>query len=97
MTDTEILNWLLGELESGLLLRPVRKYFMDGEPWKTNGRTLVERYEEMKSLRASGRLENRLVGYRLEGDLTVEDSDTLGEGKTVRDAVLAAIAESEKA
>lgn len=82
MTDTELLNALLGMLERGLQMSERHEWFLDGKKIDIN--TVHGRFY---ALQKCGRLESRVTGWELETDLAVESSTFVGEGTTMREAI----------
>lgn len=91
MSDTEMLEWLFEKLKDGVVAYDRHEWFLDGEPYDLpEPRSMVDhqRFEELKK---SGRLVLKATGYHLATDCGVEWSTIVGEGGTLREAIMEAM------
>lgn len=93
-TDTEILEWLIEEMKNdGAAFYPRYDWFFNGESVSDLDALLGPHphREKFEALKANGSLVLKETGYRLQANLGIEWSDTIGEGATCRDALVAAM------
>lgn len=97
-TDTEILEWLIEEMKKdGAAFCLRHDWFFNGEPVSDLDALLGPHphHGKFEALKANGSLVLKETGYLLQANLGIEWSDTIGEGATCRDALVAAMNSEE--
>lgn len=97
ISDTEMLDWLIGKMDEGVCTYGQHEWFLDGKQITNEdvhqllGGKSFGSSPEVDRLEAEGRLQLRQVGYSVNINCGVEWSDFAGAGATVREAIEAAM------